>query len=388
MNLHDTQIRDLINFTDPRGVLTFTVGHTPAQAADPQRTAPIEVRNQIKSLVGALRESDPTAAQAVEHRISRLTPELERLLDPTASGRGRALFVAVDSGQTREVALQVPLPDRVVHDASAYVRPLVGALDEGRETGVLVVTSDHTRLLRWAMGEVEEIETAQFEPPEEAEAHTKAGPSPGNPDNPHHGFVNRDRYEDRLDENRLRFFRAVAEETLQHANREGWDRLVLSAPPKTKETVRSVLAVNGGPTVVLADAVWDDSPRQQIAAQTWDVLRSIRHQREQTLVDTVLERALGGGTGALGLEAVCGALNEGRVDRLLYDAELQLEGYVGSDGTLHVTPDEDDSRRSDALFVERLLEKAITTSASVTPLAADTAAPLGPYDRVAAILRW
>lgn len=388
MSFNDTQIRDLIHFTDPQGVLTFTVGHTPAQAADPQPTTPIELRNQVKALLGELAEKDPDTARAVERRIDHLDAELDDLLDPSSSGRGRALYVAVGSGETERLTLQVPLPDRVVHDTSAYVRPLVAALDEGRPAGVLVVTGDHTRLLRWTMGDVEELDASVFELSDDAGARDKAGPSPGNPRHPHHGFVDRDRFEDRVEENRFRHLRDVAEDTLARAKEEGWDRLVVSAPPKLRESMRSLLEVNGGPRIVVADTAWEEAPRHHLAVNTWELLRTVRRDREQDLVDTVLERALGGGAGALGLDAVCAALNEGRVSRLLYDAELDLEGYVGADGTLYPPTAEVDDARLDRLFVERLLEKSLTTSASVTPLGADTAAPLGPYDRVGAILRW
>jgi protein required for attachment to host cells len=286
------------------------------------------------------------------------------------------------------VTLQIPLPDRVVHDTSAYVRPLVSALDEGRPAGVLVVSSQRTRLLRWSLGEAEQIGEEEFELIDDVVTQKKSGPSPGNPANPHHGFVDRDRFDDRVDENRHRFFRVAAEDVLRRAKEEEWDRIVLSAPPKTQQVVRSVLEVNGGPKVVVADAAWEDSTPHHIAARTWDVLRTTRREREQALVDEVLERALGGGAGALGVPAVCAALNEGRVARLLYDADLTLEGFVGEDGSLFAAGAGLEDVHADRLFVERLLEKSILTSAAVTPLAPDTAAPLGPYDRVAALLRW
>ncbi|MFP4635246.1 MAG: hypothetical protein ACLFRD_05245, partial [Nitriliruptoraceae bacterium] len=90
---------------------------------------------------------------------------------------------------------------------------------------------------------------------------------------------------------------------------------------------------------------------------------------------------------------VCAALNEGRVAHLLYDDALDLEGYRSDEGTLHprvegVVAESDVGLHRERLFVERMLEKAVATSAAVTPVADETAEPLREHEGVAALLRW
>jgi hypothetical protein len=390
MNLDDRTIRDLIGFTDAHGVLSFYAGHTPAQAADRQPTAPIEIRNQLKALRGRLSEAEPDLARAVEARLSKLNGALDDLVDARAPGRGRALFVAVDSGDTAEVHLQIPFRERVVHRDAAYVRPLVAALDEGRDAGILVVSRGGARLLRWATGEAVELERWRFEIPEQVLDEEKAAP-PGGLDNTR-GYSDRDSFEDRVDENRHRFLRDVVTATVTTVEEQGWDRLVISATPKVHEVVTD-LAGHTSVRLLSADRAFEDAAPHEIADGVWHLLRSVHQEREAELTTEARERALGGGAGALGLRHVCDALNEGRVAHLLYDDRLELEGFVSEEGTVHprvegVVAASGVPLEREPWFVERLIEAAIRTSAQVTPLQEGAAEHLREHEGIAALLRW
>lgn len=393
MKLDDTTIRELIDFTDDLGVLSFYVGHTPERAADPQPTAPIEIRNQVKDLKTRLADGDAKLAKAVSKRLDALSGDIERLLDPKAYGRGRALFAGVSSGRTETVSLQVPFRERVVHHDSAYVRPLVAAFDEGRPAGVLVVWRDGARLLQWSVGEVEELETDTFELTDAQTADIKSGPSPSNPQHPHHGYVNRERFEDRIDENYLRFLRSFAERAISRAKEDGWDRIVLSGPPKIREAAEEVLRADGA-RVLTAEPSWEDTAPHQIAEQAWPLLRSVHLERERELVDEAVERALSGNAGAVGFRKVCDALNEGRVSHLLFRDDLEMSGYRSSEGTLHARIEGTAAAKAnltfekEPLFIERLIEKTVDFGGKVTPVAHESGARLQEHEGVAALLRW
>ena len=393
MTIDDATIRDLIGFTDERGVLSFYAGHTPAKAADPQPTTPIEIRNQIKQLQARLAETDPPLAKAVDDRLRTIAGALGGLLDPKASGRGRALFVGIASGDTTSLALQIPFRERVVLHDSPYVRPLVAAHDEGRAAGVLVVSRAGARLFQWAVGEAVVLEDRSFEVKDSWLADEKAGPSPGMPQHPHHGFVDRDRFEDRVDDNRHRFLREFVDDAIVISKRQGWDRLVLSGSPKQRDEVKELLEAVNGLRVLIADASWEDAAPHVVAEQAWPLLRSVHRDRENQLVASALERTLAGGAGTLGLRGVCDALNEGRVAHLLYDDDLSLQGYRSEEGTLHPRAEgavaaSEVPLRAEPLFIERMIEAAIATGALVTPVGNDAAEQLAPYEGVGALLRW
>jgi hypothetical protein len=394
MSIDDATIRELLALEDEYGVLSFYAGHVPAQAADRQPTAPIELRNQLKALRARLEGADRGLVRAIEARLATLDGPLDALVDPKRPGQGRALFVGVASGEQHTVSLQLPFRERVLHDTTAYVRPLVTALDEGRPAQIVVVSRTGVRVLHWATGEAAEVEEARFVKDDDLFRDDATGPSTSNPQRAMYARSDREGYEERLDEHRHRFLKQVLEDVVHRAATDRIDRMVLSAPPKLREEVRALVPAHEGVRVLVAEQAWESAPAHEIAQHAFQLLRSVHLDREQQLADAVLERALSGGTGALGLRHVCEALNAGRVEHLLFDDRLVLEGYVSSEGTLHPRVEglaanvEDLTFTRDRLFVERMIERALATSARITPLAPAPAERLADHEGVAALLRW
>jgi hypothetical protein len=394
MSIDDATIRELLALEDEYGVLSFYAGHVPAQAADRQPTAPIELRNQLKALRARLEGADRGLVRAIEARLATLDGPLDALVDPKRPGQGRALFVGVASGEQHTVSLQLPFRERVLHDTTAYVRPLVTALDEGRPAQIVVVSRTGVRVLHWATGEAAEVEEARFVKDDDLFRDDATGPSTSNPQRAMYARSDREGYEERLDEHRHRFLKQVLEDVVHRAATDRIDRMVLSAPPKLREEVRALVPAHEGVRVLVAEQAWESAPAHEIAQHAFQLLRSVHLDREQQLADAVLERALSGGTGALGLLHVCEALNAGRVEHLLFDDRLVLEGYVSSEGTLHPRVEglaanvEDLTFTRDRLFVERMIERALATSARITPLAPAPAERLADHEGVAALLRW
>jgi hypothetical protein len=393
MSIDDTTIRDLIGFSDPQGVLSIYLETTASMMSDPQPTAPLEIRDRISKLTDDVGDRDPDLARAITERLERNEQDLARLLDPRAHGRGRALFLGVQTGRTATVSVQLPFRHRVVHHDSPYIRPLVAAYDEGRDAGVLVVSRSGTRLLRWSVGEAEEVDSDRFVVFAEQVGRDMSGPSPANPADPRHGNVQRQRFEERLDANRQRFLRDAVNKVVQHATSQHWDRLVLSGAPKIRSAVSDLLPDDNDLRVITAEQSWEDAAPHEIAQQVWPLLRSVHEQRERQLVASARDRALSGGAGALGVREVCEALNEGRVAHLLYDDSLSLQGFRSDEGTVHpdvpdVMKQADIAVHPEPLLIERMIERAIATDAGVTPIGPDVAPDLHEHEGMAAILRW
>lgn len=397
MTLDDGRIRDLLDRRDDRGVLSFYVGHTPDRAADPQPTAPLELRARTDQLRDRLTSSDPDLAAAVDARIAQLRPALDDLVDPHAHGRGRALFAGVADGWTETVSLQLPFADRVEHHEAAYVRPLVSAHDEGRAAGVVNVTRDRVRVLAWALGEAEELHAGEFEVEDDVVARSKQHPtSPGGAGANNAGRADRDRFEARLEENRQRTLRDLADLVAGHVTERGWDRVVVAGSPKLREEVAGLVeaADTSGVRVLVADDTYEDDAPHAVASRVWPLLRSVHRRREAELVEDAIERALGGHGGAVGLRGVSEALNEGRIRHLLYRDDLEVEGFRSSEGTLHarvegpVAQSDEVTFEREPLYVERLVERALSTGAEVTPITDEAGDPLRAHEGVGALLRW
>ena len=112
-------------------------------------------------------------------------------------------------------------------------------------------------------------------------------------------------------------------------------------------------------------------------------------EREEQLVRDVRDVALGPGAAALGLSDVVGALNQGRVDHLLYDPEVRYRGSVGADGMLHAGAERPSEAATtpESRLTERLVERALETGARVTPVEGTARGALRQAEGIAAHLR-
>ncbi|MDP8961668.1 MAG: VLRF1 family aeRF1-type release factor [Actinomycetota bacterium] len=390
MSLDEQTILDLINLRDGVGVLSVFVGITPERAAEPRPGWPIAIRNELRALRQRVKEEGPHERWvALSERVEKLEPELERLLDASRYGRGRALFATVVDDRVETVAIQIPFQDRVVFDRSAYIRPLVAVYDEARPAGIAVVYSRGVRLLEWRVGEAEELFHEVFTVGgRDWREHT--GPAPAQPLDTRPGGHRRDRYQERVDENRNRFLREQAGAVADLANRRSWDRLIVAGDPRLTKSFSEELHPSPGEQLLVFDLSWEEEAPNNIAEAAWNQLKTLRRERERNLVEEAKNRALAGGTGALGLDDVLAALNEGRVERLLFDVDASFSGYRTPEGLLYATDQIPTVQETieEPLLLERMIERAVTTSAKVTPLEGEGAEALRVHRGVAALLRW
>jgi hypothetical protein len=392
MTIDDALLKDLAGLRDPIGFVSVYVGYTPEQAADPQPTTPIEIRNQVRDLRERLNGHEH--ADAVNKRLDELSSTgFDGVLDPRSHGRGRALFVAVSDGRSAQVSLQIPFRDRVLFADLPYLRPLVAAYDEGRPAGIVVVHAKGARLLEWRVGEVTELETRDFELTDAQLADIKSGPSPSNPQMHGSGHVARDKFDDRIDENRHRFMKSVVDDVVAAQQDKGWDRIVVAGAPKIRDDVKGMIPAENGRRVLVAESTWEERAPHEIAADAWPLLRSVHMEREVELVEHAKDRALSGGAGALGLRNVLKAINQGQVEHLLFQSDVEVDGYRTDEGTLHAEVGGPAAQagfemHAEPLLVERMIEKVMEMGGSVTPVDDTAAAMLGEHGGFGALLRW
>jgi hypothetical protein len=89
---------------------------------------------------------------ALRRRLDDLRPELNRLLDAAAPGRGRALFTGLDGGDVRSFAVQAGLGDVVHVGESAVLGPLAAAFSAGAPAGIVAVTGHGVRVVDLRVG--------------------------------------------------------------------------------------------------------------------------------------------------------------------------------------------------------------------------------------------
>ncbi|MGH3443534.1 MAG: VLRF1 family aeRF1-type release factor [Nitriliruptorales bacterium] len=392
MTINQDLIRNLIDLHDPIGVLSVYVGITPERAAEPKPGWSIDVKNQLRELQQRTRNEAPHEHWvALSRRIEALNGDVERLLDAAEHGRGRALFAPVSEDRVERVAVQIPFRDRVIFDSHPYVRPLVAAVDEGRPAGIAVVHKRGVRVLEWQLGEARELAEEEFTIGGQ-DWRKKSGPAPAQPLDTRQGGQKRDQFEERVDENRLRFIREEARGVAELANSTAWDRLIVAGDPRLTKPFADELNPVGGEQLQVTDLSWEDAAPNVIAEQAWEMLKDLQRERQLALVDVARNRALSGGNGAVGVEDVLASLNEGRVDRLVFAVGARLSGYRTGGGMLYAQENSPAARGEELLsephLVERMIARAVQTGGTATPVDGEAAQLLADHDGVTALLRW
>lgn len=395
MELNDDTFRQLLDLTDPVGVLTVTAGFVPGTAEDQDATR-IDLHNQLREEQSRLDQQDRTErARALEKLTSQLGDDLDGMLSPRQHGRGRVLVVTLSDGERFHVNVQVPFENRVVVDDRAFVRPLVAAIDEGRPAGILVGTRSGARLLEWSLAGTRQLAALDFELSDAQLADLRGGPVEPNPARGQQSASHREAFADRIDENRHRFMREVAATVAELTDERRWDRVVVAGSERTREELLE-LVDNGHRAEVISagDATWEDLSPGRIAQEAWPLLRAVHRDREKRLVERAIEVANSGGPAALGARRVCDAANVGRVAHLLFAGDATIEGQRAEDGTLH--EDIHGAAAQAGLktvrephLVERLVEKVLAMGGHVTRVDGDEASTMLAGQRgLAALLRW
>jgi hypothetical protein len=189
-------------------------------------------------------------------------------------------------------------------------------------------------------------------------------------------------------EQRYRFLESVAAEAAQLAGDRGWDRILIAGEQRLTGPLVDAL-----PNWLRRNVIRDsrhlteiDGPVLAIAVA--ERLARERAERHLALARRVRDAALGAGRGALGLTDVLVALNEARIEHLIYDPEVRYVGALGADDRLLASSEAVGVVVEETRLTERIVERCLRTSARITPLEATAAAALADVGGIAALLRW
>jgi len=188
-------------------------------------------------------------------------------------------------------------------------------------------------------------------------------------------------------EQQMRWMEQVAAEVLHLADEQDWGRIVISGDERLTGPLVDAL-----PTrlrdVALLDPRHLQSDHPALAMDIAERLRQDRAGRNVDLSRRVRAAALGAQRGALGLSEVVAALNEGRVEHVIYDSARRYTGGIGLDGSLFADAERLGLGTEEPRLLERIVERALDTGARVTPLDGLAADRLADADGIAALLRW
>jgi hypothetical protein len=388
-------LTEVLALEDPLGALSVYVGVLPEQESAPQPAWAIELRHALdEALAGLERARDSQRAAALRERLEELGDELDLLVSPQQSGRGRALFAGLSGGPAIRVSLKEPFPASATVADGPVVRPLAAALEAGRPAGLLLVTEEALRVCEWSLGDVEELRSIPLVDPGDrrellgpSASHPRTAPQAGG------GFragQQRDLYERRVEEAQTRFL-AHLNAVTGLARERGWSDVVAAG---NQELAQALIepARQAGLEVVLEPRELDWLSFASLAGEVAPTLEEHRVRRQLASLERVRSEAGAGGRGAVGLADTLAALSEGRVEELLLPATRELRGARAPDGRLFppdvvpagVAPGE---LRPESLLAERMIRQALASGARVSLLRGEAESALAA-DEAAALLRW
>jgi Bacterial archaeo-eukaryotic release factor family 10 len=279
----------------------------------------------------------------------------------------------------------MPLSSRVVLDSRPFIQPLLELLDEGRPAGVVLVSANAAELLDWRFGDLRSLDpvTRKFAD----DRGERPGPLVTNSAGARPVTAARDQRSRRERDQQMRWMEQVAAEVLHLADEQDWERIVISGDERLTRPLVDAL-----PTrlrdVALLDSRHLQSDHPALAMDIAERLRQDRAGRNVDLSRRVRTAALGAQRGALGLSEVVAALNEGRVEQVIYDSARRYTGGIGPDGSLFADAERLGLGTEEPRLLERIVERALDTGARVTPLDGPAASRLADADGIAALLRW
>ncbi|MEO8091785.1 MAG: VLRF1 family aeRF1-type release factor [bacterium] len=370
---------ELLSWRPEYGVVSVYIRVDPGDRSEGWRT---EVRNGLSGVVGPRRGSeDHQASGAIKATAERLQRDL---LDQPPRGEPGGLIGFVEmarkQGEERWYATQIP-PRRteVLHGPVAQIHPLLELLDDGAPLGVAVVSSERIRLLDWRLGRADELHNWELEYFDddwrERKAQKPRDPARGNAVS----AAGRDQHNQRVEANRERFAEQTGDLAHAEAKKRGWRQTLIFGDERY---VRQFTQGFGNASelrhVEHTDLI--SEPTAQIKRRVEQMLPELNRSRERSMIERIKEVAYAQARSSLGVQETFQALQEGRVEHLVYDSARDYsEAGLGSTG---------EAGSSGPALIEQMIALALSTGAAVTPVEGESAQLLEEQGGVVSLLRY
>ncbi|WP_210373540.1 peptide chain release factor 1 [Rhodothermus bifroesti] len=319
--------------------------------------------------------SDPRLRDHVAEELERIELALKEGLP--AMGRGVAFFVCESLGLWRQIALPIPLPDRLELASTPYTRPLVRTRDEHDRFVVAVLSREHSRFFISQIGYVEEVLTL-------------SGPKLRGLVTDWIDWNQRDDLERQLNEQTGKALAYIAALVFQQFEAR---YLLFSAPEKLKPSFlgnlpKSVQEHIGGEFTIDVHA-----PNVRVAEVIDPLERAVEAREEVRTVEQIQESLPD--RGLWGIEQVVDALNQRRVMTLAVDDDFQVSGgYCPRCDLLMLDatkpcPACGEAVEPESDLVDQALELALAQNATVELVRSEAARRLmASYAPIGALLRF
>jgi hypothetical protein len=357
---------ELLDWRPDFGVLTVCVEVDPADRGEGWLTA---LRNELNAAVEA-GDDGHDRGRALRATAQRVLDRFEE--EELPSGRCQIGFCeASDDRKARDLWTAAQMNG--FRTSASYAErprltPLLKLLDEGAAVGMVALSSERVHLYEWKLGALDLIHDWEAEM-YMRDWRERKSQKPANLARTQGASASgRDQFDQRLEHNRARFLGETGRLADGEARTREWRRLLAFGDPEHyREFAEGVQKGAGLELAEEANVVSEE--RGKLLDRVNEAVADGNQRRELELLERAVEGArTPGGHGALGLIDVQRSLNEGRVDQLIFDADT-------ADRELAEAEDE-------------VVERALRTSAKITPVEDVAAERVREHSGVAALLRY
>jgi hypothetical protein len=355
--------RALSEWRPPLGVLSVYLGFDPADRGGAWRT---ELRNGLEAVLDAQREAEHERRVALRATAKRLSERFEDGdLRPPPRGEAGFVEVAEKPGDEHWFGTAVaPVALACVElGPEPTLAPIFDLCGHNGARGVALLSSERVRLLCCAEGALEELENWELSITS-LDWRERKSQSTNNPARAQGvSSSGHDQFGERLDHNRQRFLTECGSLAAARLDEDGLAELIAFGPARDVESFRTGFGSSTATLTIGADLDLISAPKGRIAEAVAETVERLDAERDRAVVERAMEEAKGGSRGAVGLQATRAALGEGRVDHLVFDSGIGKQA-------------------------EALIRAALASSARVTVVRDELAAPLTEAEGIAAVLRY
>ncbi len=360
--------------------LSQAPGKTLTVYLDVDQTNPANRKRQfetrLKDMLRQLRGEHPD-----DEQLAATSEEVEDILkriDPT--GKTLVLVRHRQLGVTFRKPVKVALSPGAFWGSGAFMRPLLEALDEHERFGIVLADRKRARLFTVFMGDIEEHKDLISE----------LGPRPDSPSQDKQ--LSQPRMARHHDEAVTSHLKRVATEIGRVLEQLEVDRLIIGGSVAAASELARLLPKRSRGRLVEVLPIPVTATNEEILARAGEVQARLERAEELEIVRDLLKEVRKGGRAVAGLGPTLGALNEGRVWKLVYLQGLHIEGgYCESCNMLFDPADERCPLCGKALereprMLDRMSKAVLDQGGHVEPVDGPAAEALRQVAEVAAFL--
>jgi peptide chain release factor subunit 1 len=308
--------------------------------------------------------------------------DLKRMQDFVRGGidrshvRGLALFSCSAHDFWRVVELPVPVRSQVVVNHSPAVRQLESIIDEYERFGVLLADRQRTRMMVYELGQLIDADE-RFEQLPRQEDDGRA--------------IRKDGVQDHVAERAHQHLRRAADVAFQMLQADGFDRLIIGAPPEIANELEALLHPYLKERLVARCHIRSDASLEEVRQAALEVEADVERRKEAEVVARLRDAVGADQRGVAGLDATLRALVERRVEVLLVSSAFTAPGWrcgecgwIGRVGRRCPVDGSEMSAVDD--IVEEAIEEALAQSCEVEVCVGN--ADLDVLGQVGALLRY